>query len=143
MMGYETWGGGDSVEDYLAGCRASTKYESGDWYVLEADGELVSSLMLFDGGFRLPAGCRGIGSVATRPEFRGRGHASQLVAEAVSLCRQLDVPGVYLHSDIDPDFYARLGFAPVDVPAAKPGSVCMVNVLSADAGLLKQRPDYF
>ena len=36
-MGFDVWGEGLGLDDYLAGCRASPKYAAGVWRVLAGD----------------------------------------------------------------------------------------------------------
>ena len=55
----------------------------------------------------------GIGGVYTRDDARGRGLASTLVREAVRDARARGARAAWLHSEIDPVFYARLDFIPL------------------------------
>lgn len=57
----------------------------------------------------------GIGAVFTRPSARRRGAASRLLEEVMREAGDLGYDAALLYSDIDPDFYARLGF--VALPA--------------------------
>ena len=76
--GYDAWGDGASLSDYLKRCSSSDKYALGEWYGLliqstsqnstmkrTQSSTLVSSLILYREGFSLPEGSVGIGSVAT------------------------------------------------------------------------------
>lgn len=77
----------------------------------------------------------GIGAVFTRPSARRRGAASALLQEVLREATDLAYDAALLHSDIDPDFYARLGF--VALPAlehhARPEDL-------PEAGALAVRP---
>lgn len=131
MMGFDTWGAGQSEEQYVANCRASAKYAAGKWYVLEdRDGHPVSSVIVYEKpayGQAQPA--VGIGSLATKSSERRRGHGRQLIWD---LMRQLQGPQsatvFYLYADANPAFYEELGF--VRLPErlqTKPGSTAMIR----------------
>ena len=124
LHGRDAWDDGSSEAHWLDTCRTSAKYAVGTWYVLESEGRPVASLIVYEDRFSLPPGTHGIGSVATLPGDRHRGHASALVRGVVA---DLDARGsraVWLFSDIDPGFYARLGFVEV---RAFDDTVCMVR----------------
>lgn len=126
MMGYDAWSDGLSADNYLEQCLSSPKYSQGTWYVLEDGAGLVSSLIVYRAGFELPAGCWGIGSVATPPEQRRKGYAASLIQYVVELAGKEEVRGIYLFSGIGPEYYAGLGFELVPVaPNNLPGA-CMV-----------------
>lgn len=55
--------------------------------------------------------CGGIANVATHPEYRGRGAAKALVAEAHALMRRHGMPVSLLGTGI-PEFYAPFGYVP-------------------------------
>lgn len=110
LMGFDVWGECTDEVSYLQFCRGSKKYERGDWRVLEAEGTLVSSLIIFRGEWGLKPGYMGIGSVCTVPSHRGRGYASALLKRCISELKESGGKGVYLFSDIDPKMYQRLGF---------------------------------
>ncbi|WP_061031400.1 GNAT family N-acetyltransferase [Vibrio splendidus] len=121
LMGFDVWGGGLSSEEYLIGCRNSEKYLSGTWYVLVEKGQVVSSLIVYSGMFDLKESAFGIGSVATPQELRHQGYASKLVNLVKSeLFDRNHCKAIYLHSDIDQQFYMKLGFVSIQ------GSDCMI-----------------
>ncbi|MEZ9176257.1 GNAT family N-acetyltransferase [Vibrio kanaloae] len=120
-MGFDVWGDGLSSEEYLAGCRNSEKYLSGTWYVLVENDQVVSSLIVYSGMFGLKENSFGIGSVATSLELRHQGYASKLVNLVKSeLFDKNDGKALYLHSDIEQQFYMKLGFVSIQ------GSDCMI-----------------
>jgi predicted N-acetyltransferase YhbS len=120
-MGYDAWHAGLSLNDYLASCRNSKKYQSGSWYVLTNQNGILSSLIVYRDQFGLPPGCFGIGSIATPPKLRGQGYASQLLQQIrAELFENHACHGIYLHSDINPDFYSQFGFTRLE------SSNCMV-----------------
>lgn len=113
MLGYDAWGDGEPIEEYLNGCHASRKYQQGTWHVLEKEGNIVSALILYDNGFKLPEASYGIGSVATRPNLRNAGLATDLIKRVIDNLSSHEVLSLYLFSDIDMSFYERFGFAAV------------------------------
>lgn len=138
MMGYDVWGDGDDEATHLHDCRTSEKYAAGEWFVWDEAGQAVASLIVFKNRYQLASGCYGIGSVATAPDQRGQGYASALIKAVVEWLAERDqARAVYLHSDIEPAFYRRLGFECV-----QPGSHCMVNKLN-DSVSVAPIPDYF
>lgn len=112
-MGYDVWGDGDDISTHLNDCRSSEKYAAGDWFVWDLDGQPVASLIVFHQRYRLPEHCFGLGAVATEPAFRRRGYASALIEAVVAVLAERQAQAIYLHSDIDPAFYQRLGFQPI------------------------------
>jgi GNAT superfamily N-acetyltransferase len=90
--------------------------------LVDARGRLVGALkryalLLTEGDGRIVVQRRavGIGAVFTRPSMRGRGVASTLLRAVMDEARDLGYAAALLYSDIDPAFYARLGF--VALPA--------------------------
>lgn len=147
VMGYDAWGGDREVDTYIERCFRSPKYKLGSWYVMEKDGALVSSLIVYRHAFHLSPGMAGIGSVATAPEHRRRSHASELIREVLTRLRQTDgLSLVFLYADVHPDMYARLGFValPDNLQRYKP-SICMVWGERDDVhkALSTAAPDYF
>lgn len=142
-MGYDAWAEGRGLDDYIAACAASQKYASGRWLVLADGAALLSSLIVYD----LGGPAAGLGSIATPPERRGRGHASLLVALAADAIEAAGKRRIFLFSDISPEFYARLGFAALpERYQLRRGSVCMVRardprVIVEDPAFVP--PDYF
>lgn len=148
-LGHDAWGEGRGLDDYLAACRASRKYAAGAWWVhAQADGRLASALLAHE--IPLPVGlpAAGLGSIATAPEFRGRGFASRLIAEVIRRRETAGTEVFFLFSDIAPTFYERFGFAPLGDDPEKSKSVLMVRTAAKTlAGLLAdprfKAPSYF
>ncbi|WP_186648811.1 GNAT family N-acetyltransferase [Fluviispira vulneris] len=111
FMGHETWGQGLTIDEYSKKCSESDKYDNGQWYVLEVDKKIVSSLICYRNSFGLDAHTVGIGSVATLPEYRKRGYVSFLMHDIVSnQDHGKDARAFLLFSDIKPEFYEKFGF---------------------------------
>jgi GNAT superfamily N-acetyltransferase len=142
-LGYDAWGDGAPMAEYLAGCRASPKYAQGRWLVLHEGGALLSALIVY----RLRPGCAGLGSVATAPDARGRGAASRLLAGALTLLEADGDHTFFLFADTAPELYQRQGFVPLPAEfQRRQGSICMVRAarpeqLWADLGF--SPPQYF
>ena len=88
--------------------------ERGTWHVLMSGGRIGAALIVHAEGFSLPAGCHGIGSVATAPDARRRGHASRLLEDVLKALERSGSRGVFLFADVETSLYARHGFEPVD-----------------------------
>lgn len=124
LLGYEPWGRGAAIDAYLADCRASEKYARGRWFVVELAGKVLSALVVYRDEWGLPPGAYGIGSLCTEPAVRRLGLAKALLR--VVLAREAGT--AYLWADAVPDFYARLGFAPLPAERqTRPGSVLMAR----------------
>lgn len=143
MMGFDAWGEGRTQADYLEACRRSGKYARGQWFVRDADGDAVSSLILYENTFDLPPDCYGIGSLATAPGHRSQGHASRLVTDLLGRLEGSPARGVYLFSEIGSGFYQHLGFEPVRVEQPYPDCLCMVRAFRDPESLLSTVPSYF
>ena len=143
LMGYDAWSEGLSKEEYLEASRTSTKYPQGTWYVLEDQGELLSSLIVYRQGFELPDRCWGIGSVATPPALRRQGYAGHLLKHVDKLATEADARGIYLFSGIDPAYYAKFGYEPVHVSEPDPKAVCMARCYADRDALLQVVPAFF
>jgi predicted GNAT family acetyltransferase len=66
----------------------------------------VSSLIVYQREFGLLEGSRGLGSIATPPELRGKGYASKLINLVKDeLFQDQNSKALFLHSDIDKEFY--------------------------------------
>jgi predicted acetyltransferase len=125
LMGYDTWSDGMSVEDYLSVCRSSSKYQSGEWYVLVNENEILSSLITYN----LAENQFGIGSIACPPFYRRKGFASRLI---IAVLKELDFkyeyPTYFLYADINPEFYTKFGFTVIEPALQKNApSICMVK----------------
>lgn len=139
LMGYDVWSEGMSVEDYVKSCVDSGNYKSGTWYVLASDNDLVASLIVYESQFNIPEKFCGIGSVATAMQHRKQGYSSQLVNGICDILEQSGYSGVYLHSDIAPEFYTRLGF----IPVAQDNARCMVRMFGSAKVPEDVIPTYF
>ena len=140
MMGFDAWSDGQDERRYLDSCRSSRKYREGLWWVLAEGETLLSALTTY----RLSESSAGIGSIATPPALRGRGHASRLIKGVISELEQAGhARTMFLFSDIEPSFYIPFGFIALAAEKQKkPGSVCMVRCSATDVSALTA-PAYF
>ncbi len=77
-----------------------------------ADGRIVSTVWVIPRDVRWCGGSMtlgGIGNVVTHPDYRGRGYATRLMADAMGFMRERGYPLALLRTEI-PDYYARLGW---------------------------------
>jgi predicted N-acetyltransferase YhbS len=142
-MGFDAWSNGESKAKYLDQCQASEKYARGLWYVLEVDGVVLSSLIVY----RQSSLTAGIGSLATSVDARKRGYASILVSEVLKILEKAGITSTFLYSDIEHRFYEKFDFKSVPQKYQKyKNSVCMVRPYEAIASIEKFNlviPDYF
>lgn len=111
MMGFDVWSDNATVEEYLNSCRDSKKYSQGRWMILEKDGALLSSLIIYD----LNREWAGIGSIATPKYIRRQGFAAELISGVIKqLQSSSELSTVFLFSDINPVYYNRFGFAALE-----------------------------
>jgi len=111
---YDMWNRGLSLSDHVQFRLTSPAHRRASWFVGCLGGQVVSSLGCHPFQFRvrdaIVSGV-GIASVYTKAEYRGRGFASKLL-DWVHHNQHARGTGLsILFSDIDPDFYARLGYA--------------------------------
>lgn len=81
-------------------------------------------------------------SVAVDGRFQRQGMGRQLVQAALDLARQSGVERVYLLTETAPDFFAHLGFEPVEramVPPAVRQSVEFTSACPASAQVMELR----
>ncbi|MEZ8699289.1 GNAT family N-acetyltransferase [Vibrio lentus] len=137
LMGFDVWGDGLSLDEYLSCCRSNGKYSKGTWYVLVEKEQVVSALIVYSGTFGLQKGFFGVGSIATHPQLRHKGYASKLIHLVKrELFASKHCKALYLHSDIDQQFYHRLGFVSIE------GTDCMY--IANDSSEFKgATPKYF
>jgi predicted acetyltransferase len=143
-MGLDCWIEDLTESQYLESCHKSKKYQSGTWYVLEKEGELVSSLIVFS----LESDNYGIGSIATSPIHRNQGFASELIREVIQkLETKKNSTSIFLYSDIDSNFYRKFDFIVLPKEFQKyTSSKCMIrpssNILLIESKSINV-PNYF
>ncbi|MEI8199493.1 MAG: GNAT family N-acetyltransferase [Eubacteriales bacterium] len=122
--GYNVWSKNRSFEQYYTDNCKEDAY--GTRYVIEDNGEIVSSLILLT--LRSICGklVYGIGSVLTPPIYKYKGYATELLENCIQQL-DVDVSLVFLYSEIDPAFYERFNFRILPPYLQKDAdSVCMV-----------------
>lgn len=110
---HEVWGGGLSLEAHVERRLASTQHNRARWFVGCWDDRVVTSLGCFPVQFRLNGQIEpgiAIGSVHTVPQHRGQGFAPQLIRWVEEHERARGAALSLLYSDIDPGYYAKLGY---------------------------------
>jgi GNAT superfamily N-acetyltransferase len=125
---WSIWSDGLSREAYERYFRAQVATHWGAAHLervawVEGDQVLASAkryqLTLRFGGSEVP--CLGIGAVFTPPQSRGRGHAAALIEAMIEEAARDGAGFALLFSEIDPAFYARLGFEAVPITEAALG----------------------
>lgn len=138
LMGSDVWGVGSSVEQYLQECRNSAKYQLGQWYCLESNITLISSLIIYKNHFELQDKYVGFGSISTAPKRRGEGFASRLINACVERLTSEGCAGVYLRNETDSNIYERLGFK--NVSSSDEVQLMFLKIHDGEQAL---RPSYF
>jgi predicted acetyltransferase len=144
--GYKEWSKNRTFEQY---CIDNAKEDAyGTRYVLEVNGEIVSSTILLKLKDIHGKRTYGIGSVLTPKIHAGNGYATELLKNCL---RQIydDNTLIFLYSDINPSFYERFDFKILPPHLQKyQKSPCMVyckdNIWhELLAGSKEIIPDYF
>jgi len=110
---YDIWSGGLSLEEHLERRVSSVQHDRAEWFVGTLQGEVVTSLACFGMQFKVNGRSRqgiSIGSVHTLVKYRGRGFAPQLIEWVEAFQREAGATVSLLYSDIDPEYYQRLGY---------------------------------
>ncbi len=111
----------EALDHYQALRMRSPRRADATWWLLEEEGRAVASLVCYPLTFavegRVVPG-HGLGAVATRPEARGRGFATELCVRAIAAAEAEGRSVGLLYSAIPPAFYERLGYRVV--PAWRP-----------------------
>jgi GNAT superfamily N-acetyltransferase len=108
-FGYDAWGKGQSLEEFIQSYRENLHHLRGTRYLLEKiDGTPVSNLNVI----RFARGVLGIASVATAPAHRGQGHARLLIKAVMNLKRFESGadPRFLLFSEVPAQVYEPCGF---------------------------------
>ncbi len=110
---FDIWSKGLPLDEHIRYRLNSPSHSRATWFVGTLEGQVVVSLGSYPVKFRM----RGevlpgiaIGSVYTLGEFRGRGFAPRLLAGVEAYEQARGARLSVLYSDIDPDYYARLGY---------------------------------
>lgn len=111
---HEEWAWAASVEDDVNVRLASPQYRRARSCVGCLEGRVVVSLASYPMRYMVqgqPLGGIAIGAVFTVPEYRRRGYAARLIKWVERVERQGGASLSLLFSDIDPAYYARLGYS--------------------------------
>lgn len=110
---YEFWPMASSLEEHLRLRLSSPKHQRAHWVAGCLGGKVVASLGCFPLNFHIDGReVEGfsIGSVHTRPEYRRRGFAAEVMDWAERDRMKQGARLSSLYSDIDPGYYARQGY---------------------------------
>lgn len=110
---FDVWSKGRSLDDHVQHRLRSPTHRRAAWFVGCLDGRVVCSLAAHPVQFHIqgePHPGIAIGSVHTLQEMRGRGFAPKLIAWVEAHQLRQGVGLSVLYSDINPDYYARLGY---------------------------------
>lgn len=110
---HETWPHHSDLETHIKMRLASVQHQYASWYLLRDEGQIVASLGWYPYEFKVASKIvlgAGIGAVHTPTAFRGRGYARALLEEVQNIMRSQGVAVCHLYSDIDPNYYKRLGY---------------------------------
>lgn len=107
---YERFNRAQMMTDWGAANLARVAWVEGEELLASAKRYRVT---LGFGGSEVP--CLGIGAVFTPPQSRGRGHAAALIEAMVEEAAREGIRYALLFSEIDPAYYARLGFEPISI----------------------------
>ncbi len=83
------------------------------YLLLRSGKEIVSSLKFYSiciSSHRKTFNFAGLGAIYTMERYRNFGFGSKLVRSAIDLAKAQNLDGLLLFSDIDPNYYANLGF---------------------------------
>jgi predicted GNAT family N-acyltransferase len=144
--GYKVWSKNRTFEQYCIDNGKEDAY--GTRYVIDNNGEIVSSLILLNLKSILGRKVFGIGSVITPKLHEHKGYASKLLTQCIE--QHTDKESIiFLYSDVHPSFYEQFHFRvlPDYLQKGKTG-ICMVRCdESIWSQLIKSQldiiPDYF
>jgi GNAT superfamily N-acetyltransferase len=108
-FGYDAWGEGVSVDEFVAAYGRDKNHLRGTRYLLESpEGEPLANLNTL----RFARGLVGIASLSVNPAARGQGHGSALARAVMEILRsEYSTIRFMLYSEVNPAMYERLGFA--------------------------------
>jgi N-acetylglutamate synthase-like GNAT family acetyltransferase len=113
-FGFDAWGAGRSLEEFVRSYETNKNHLRGQRFVLETnDGAPLATVNTL----RLSPDVMGLAWLATHPEHRKSGHASLLMRAVMALMRhEKESLTFLLHSEIGIRFYEKFGFekAPVE-----------------------------
>jgi len=144
---HRVWHKNRTLEDYI---RENSKEDAfGTRYIIDLEGDIVTSLIVLRLEPLIGKKVYGIGSVLTPKPHTGKGYATILLKNCIQQIEKDGSSLIFLYSDINPDFYKRLQFRllPKELQK-KPKSPCMVRCGDAIWEKLQNvsvetLPDYF
>ncbi len=105
--GYKEWSKNRTFEQY---CIDNGKEDAiGKRYVIEKDGEIVSSAIIIRLRNINGKDSYGFGSIVTSEKHRGKGYGIELIKNCINLI-YTDNTIIFLYSDINTSYYEKLSF---------------------------------
>lgn len=111
------WSGGLSFDKCIQSMHNQTTHPWGKkhlrYLLLKSGSEILASLKFYSiciSSRNKIFNLAGLGAIYTMIQHRNQGVASKLVRSSVELAQEEGLSGLLLFSDIDPDFYEKLGF---------------------------------
>ncbi len=111
---FDIWSKGLGLDEHVRYRLNSPSHRRATWFVGCVDGRVVTSLGCYPLRFRMvgrDVPGIAIGSIYTQRESRGRGFAPKLLNWVEDYQHQRGAALSVLYSDIEPSYYARLGYA--------------------------------
>lgn len=112
QIGFVEWGKDKTWEEYIKE-NEMEESDGGVRYVLEDDGQIVGSLVVFefDSSPTEMFPVYGIASVVVPTSSRGKGYGLELMKHCLHHYKKNDSQSIFvLYSDIHPSFYQKIGF---------------------------------
>jgi predicted acetyltransferase len=112
------------------------------YFALRKKNEVLASCKLYNLEFQAynkTYKVGGLGAVFTPERHRCEGYGSTLIEKMVEKCRRQDYDALFLFSDIEPEFYVRLGFEPLGHEEFRIGlaNKDVVAAISSDPGFIE------
>lgn len=142
-FGYDAWGEGRSLQEFVASYQIDPKLRRGEWYVLELpDGTLCAKLKVL----RFSRGILGIASLSTRPSMRGGGYAALITRAVMEACRLEDPHAHFiLFSEARTALFERQGFyvLPEELQHFPPSVAMATHGIALDDTVRRLVSEYF
>ena len=138
-FGYDAWGDGKSLEDFITEYQTDKNHIRGTRYLFQLySGEVVANLNTI----RFARSLVGIASLSVHPDYRRRGYGALLLRGVMEVFRQEDPAARFLlFSEVDPKMYQKIGFN--RVPDVGQGYLPSVAMISGDGPITERELSFF